>query len=69
MVLSSSQNNFNVIMSSYVEGIACNRTFHLYLLDAKFQLLGICRSQLYPEEATVFLVHDPIGPILVGLGQ
>ena len=56
-------------MSSYVEGIASNRTFHLYLLDAMFQLLGICRSQLYPEEATIFLVHDPIGPILVGLGQ
>ena len=48
---------------------AYNRTFHLYFLDAKFQLLGICHSQLYPEETTVFWVHDPIGPILVGLGQ
>ena len=48
--------------------IACNRTFHLYFLNAKFQLLGICRSQLYQEETTAFLVHD-VGPLLVGLGQ
>ena len=34
--------------------IIYNRTFHLYLLDAKFQLLGICRSQLYLGETTDF---------------
>ena len=49
--------------------IAYNRTFHLYFLDAKFKLLGICGSHLYPEETTVFLVHDPIELILVGLGE
>ena len=27
--------------------IAYNRTFHLYFLEAKFQLLGICCSQLW----------------------
>ena len=40
-----------VIRNSY---IAYNRTFYLYFLDAKFQLLGICSSQLYPEETTIF---------------
>ena len=31
-----------------------NRTIHLYFLDAKFQLLGICCSWIYLEEATTF---------------
>ena len=29
-----------------------NRSIHLYFLDAKFQLLGICYSELHPEERT-----------------
>ena len=55
-----------IIKNAY---IAYNRNFYLYILDAKFQLLGIYWSQLYPKETTVFLVHDTFGPILVGLGQ
>ena len=31
-----------------------NRTFQQYFLDAKFQPLGICCSQLYPKETTIF---------------
>ena len=34
--------------------IAYNRTFYLYFLYGKFQLLGICRSQLYPVKTTSF---------------
>ena len=42
--------------------IAYNRTIHLYFLNVKFQLLGICCSRLYLEETrTVFFVQDPIG--------
>ena len=41
----------SVIRSSH---IAYNKTIHLYFLDAKFQLLGICSSWLYPEETTSF---------------
>ena len=40
----------------------------IYLLDANFQLLGICCSRLYLEETNSCLVQDPIGPILGGLG-
>ena len=42
--------------------IAYNRTIYIYFLDAKFQLLGICCSRLYLEEA-FSLVQYPIGPI------
>ena len=42
--------------------IAYNRTIHLYCLNVKFQLLGICCSRLYLEETTTFFfVQDPIG--------
>ena len=37
--------------------IAYNRTIHLYFLDAKFQLLGICCSRLYPEVATTIFLR------------
>ena len=36
--------------------ISYNRTIHLYFLDAKFQLLGICCSGLYLEETTTFFL-------------
>ena len=49
--------------------IAYIRTFNLYFMHAKFQLLNICSSQLYPEETTMFLVHDPTGSISVSLRQ
>ena len=39
--------------------IAYNRTIYIYFLDAKFQLLGICCSRLYLEEAFFFgTVHN-----------
>ena len=38
-----------------------NRTFHLYFLGVKFQLLGICCSRLYPEERTVFWFMTLLG--------
>ena len=34
--------------------IAYSKTIHLYFLDAKFQLLGICQFRLYSEEPTTF---------------
>ena len=34
--------------------IAYNMTIHLYFLDVKLQLLGLCCSQLYLEETTTF---------------
>ena len=44
--------------------IAYNRTIHLYFLDVKFQLLGICHFRLQPEEITTFFfVQDPFLPI------
>ena len=42
-----------------------NSTIHL---DAKFQLLGICRSQLYPVKQLCFLVQDQTGAIFGGSG-
>ena len=57
--------NQMVIWNSH---IAYNRTIHPYFLDAKFQLLRICCFWLYLEETTLFLVQDPIGPILGALG-
>ena len=51
-----------VIINSH---IAYNTTIPV---DAKFQLLGICRCWLYLEEITTFfLVQDPIGSILGAL--
>ena len=55
-----------VIRNSHM---AYNRTIYLYFPDTNFQLLDICRSRVYPEETTTFLVQDPIGPILGGLVQ
>ena len=41
--------------------IAYNRTIHLYFLDAKFHLVGICCPELNQKEtATFFLIQDPI---------
>lgn len=58
--------NQRVIRNSHT---AYNRTTHLYFLDGKFQLVGICCSWLYPEETnTLFFAQDPIWPILGGLG-
>ena len=48
---------------------AYNRTFHLYFLDAKFQLLGICHSQLYPEETIVFFSSWSYWVHFGGFGQ
>ena len=46
------------------------RTIHLYFLDAKFQLLGICCSQLYLEETTFFWFRMQLGQSWrVGLQQ
>ena len=42
--------------------IPYNRTFHLYFLDAKFQLLGICRCQSYPEDKLSFWFMTLLGP-------
>ena len=47
--------------------IAYNGTIHLYFLDAKFQLLGISHSRLYPEETTMFFGSGPNWVILGGL--
>ena len=44
---------------------AYNRTIHLY---AKFQLLGICCSRLYPGEKTMFFLFRTQLPQSVGLG-
>ena len=58
--------NQRVIRNSHT---AYNRTTHLYFLDGKFQLVGICCSWFYPEETTtLFFAQDPIWPILGGLG-
>ena len=41
--------------------LACNRTFHLYFLNAKFQLLGVCRSQFTKKKQLLFwfMTLDP----------
>ena len=43
--------------------IAYNRTIRLYFVAAKFQLLGVCCSGLYPEYNPTFFGSHPIGPI------
>ena len=42
----------------------------MHFLDAKFQLLSICRCWFYPEEtATFFLDQNPLGTFLGGRGE
>ena len=48
-----------VFRNSY---IAYNRTVHLYFLNAKFQLLGICYSWLSLEETAFFWFRTQLGP-------
>ena len=48
--------NQNVNRNSH---IAYHKTIHLYFLDAKFHLVGICRSQLYWKETTTFFGSGP----------
>ena len=43
--------------------ITYNKTFYVYFLDAKIQLLYIFGTQLYPEETTVFFLFKTLlGP-------
>ena len=48
--------------------IAYNRTIHLYCLNIKFQLLGICHFRLCQKKPLGFLVQDPFWLIYVFLG-
>ena len=46
-----------------------NRTIHLYILNARFQLLGICHFRLDREEAsTFFWSRTKFGPLFGGWG-